>query len=64
LSSPKPLPTQSWPLSPLDGKRGPKAAGLAKKKVELSSVRLMMADGGKREEGVWKENQARKPDSR
>jgi len=24
----------------------------------------MMADGGKREEGEWKENQVRKPDSR
>lgn len=24
----------------------------------------MMADGGKRADGVWKENKARKPDSR
>ena len=29
--------------------------------MELSSVRLMIAEGGKSEEGVWKENKARMP---
>jgi len=40
----------------LKGRLGPKAAGLARKKVELSLVRLMRAEGGKRDEGVEKEN--------
>ena len=59
-SSPKPLPTHSRPLRPLDGRLGPKAAGRAKKKVELSLVRLMTAEGGNREEGVENENRARR----
>jgi hypothetical protein len=52
LSSPKPLPTQSWPLRPVEASLGPKAAGLAAKDVLLSSVKLMAALGGKRENGV------------
>ena len=40
--------------------RGPKSAGRARKKVELSSVRLMIAAGGKRVDGVWKEKKDRK----
>jgi hypothetical protein len=43
----------------LAGNNGPNAAGRAKKNVELSSVKLMMADGGKREEGALKEKKAR-----
>jgi hypothetical protein len=37
------------------GRGGPNAAGLAGKKVLLSSVRLMAALGGKREKGVVNE---------
>ena len=40
--------------------RGPKSAGRARKKVELSSVRLMIAAGGKRVDGVWNEKKDRK----
>lgn len=39
----------------------PKSAGRARKKVELSSVRLMIADEGNKLDGVWKEKKARKP---
>lgn len=48
----------------MPGKRGPKAAGRAKKKVELSSVRLIIAEGGKSEEGMLKEKRACNPDVR
>jgi hypothetical protein len=48
----------------LVGKSGPKAAGRAKKKVELSSVRLIIADGGKSDEGMLKEKRACNPDVR
>lgn len=61
--SPKPLPAHSWPLKPFPGSSGPKAAGRAKKKVELSSVRLMMAEGGNREVGMLKENRACIPEA-
>jgi len=48
---------------PFEGSSGPNAAGRARKKVELSSVRLMMADGGHSDDGVWNENRARsRPD--
>jgi hypothetical protein len=43
------------------GRRGPNAAGLARKKVAFSSVRLMMAEGGKSEEGRLKEKRACRP---
>src|SRR5690242_4513164 len=55
LSSAKPLPIHSWPLSPLLGKGGPKAAGRAGKEVLLSSVRVITAFGGNRERGDEKE---------
>jgi len=42
------------------GRSGPKAAGRARKKVELSSVRLMMADGGNSEPGEVKNDAALK----
>jgi hypothetical protein len=58
--SPKPLPIHSEPLRPSLGRAGPNAAGRARKKVELSSVRLMMAEGGNREPGEAKENRALK----
>jgi hypothetical protein len=38
----------------------PKLAGLARKNVELSLVRLITAEGGNREEGVWKEKRTRR----
>ena len=57
-SSPKPLPIHSGPLKPSLGRSGPNAAGRARKKVELSSVRLMMADGGNSEPGDVKEKRA------
>lgn len=60
-ASPNPLPTHSCPLRPLSGSNGPNAAGLARKKVELSSVRLIIADGGKRDEGILKEKRACNP---
>ena len=40
------------------GNKGPKLAGRAKKNVELSSVRLMMAEGGNNEAGDVKEKKA------
>jgi hypothetical protein len=43
----------------LDGRRGPKAAGRARKKVELSSVKLIIAEGGNREYGAWNEKRER-----
>ena len=55
-----PLPTQSWPLRPSFGSMPPKLAGLARKNVELSFVRLITAEGGNREEGVWKEKRTRR----
>ena len=58
VSSPKPLPIHSAPLNPIGGSEGPKAAGRARKNVELSSVRLIMAEGGKSEPGDVKENRA------
>ena len=42
----------SWLLRPSLGSTGPNAAGLARKNVELSSVRLIIADGGKSDAGV------------
>jgi hypothetical protein len=57
---PKPLPTHNCPLRPCDGNIGPKAAGLDRKKVELSSVRLIMAEEGNR--GEWKEKKGEKRD--
>jgi hypothetical protein len=42
------------------GSAGPKAAGRARKKVELSSVKLIIADGGNNELGDVKENRALK----
>lgn len=61
VSSLKPLPIHSALLRPFVGRPGPKAAGRARKKVELSSVRLMMAEGGKSEPGEVKDSNARKP---
>jgi hypothetical protein len=55
VSSPKPLPTHKGLLRPDEGSKGPNAAGLAKKNVELSSVRLMMAEGGNSVTGDVKE---------
>ncbi|KAH3939325.1 hypothetical protein HBI56_013190 [Parastagonospora nodorum] len=60
LSSPKPLPTHSALLSPSAGSVGPKAAGRARKKVELSSVRLIIAEGGKSDPGEVKDSSALK----
>jgi hypothetical protein len=42
----------------LEGRGGPNAAGRARKKVELSSVRLIMAEGGNRDAGDVKEKRA------
>lgn len=39
---------------------GPKSAGLARKKVELSSVKLIIADDGKSVDGARKEKKARR----
>jgi hypothetical protein len=61
LSSPNPLPIQSCPFSPLVGNDGPNAAGLARKAVVLSCVRVMIAFGGKRENGALKEKNAWMP---
>ena len=40
---------------PFDLSEGPKSAGRARKKVELSSVKLIIAEGGNKVDGVWKE---------
>jgi hypothetical protein len=55
ISSLKPPPIHNGPLRPFSGRSGPKAAGRARKNVELSSVRLMIADGGNSEPGDVKE---------
>lgn len=60
MSSPKPDPIHNCPLRPFAGNGGVKSAGLAIKKVVLSSVRLIIAEGGKRKEGVWKAKRARR----
>ncbi len=52
VSSVKPLPIHNCPLNPLAASGGPNAAGRAAKKVLLSSVRLMVALGGKSEKGL------------
>jgi hypothetical protein len=54
------MPTHSCPLKPSGANLGPKSAGLARKKVELSSVKLMIADDGKSVEGARKEKKARR----
>jgi hypothetical protein len=59
-SSPNPLPIHREPLKPPLGSAGPKAAGRARKKVELSSVKLIIADGGNNELGNGEENMALK----
>ena len=56
LSSPNPLPIHSCPFNPSVGNKGPNAAGLAKKAVVLSFVRVMIALGGKSENGARNEN--------
>lgn len=43
----------------MPGNKGPNPAGRARKNVELSSVNLMIAEGGKRDMGAWNENKAR-----
>lgn len=61
LSSPNPLPIHTCPLRPSAGNDGPNAAGRARNAVEFSCVNVMIAFGGKRENGARKEKRACMP---